>query len=190
GSGQAKTETRQLAPFTAVEVKCAGTFNVVAQGQRSVEINGDDNIIPLITTEVRNNTLYVVASKDYDPKNKLHVSISAPDLEKFVLAGVGEATLSHIKNDRLELVASGAGELSASGETREADITLSGAGRIDARNLLAERAKATSTGVGELEVYARDQLDASTSGVGSINYYGNPKAVNKHAGGMGEINQK
>ena len=190
GSGRAKNETREVAPFTAIEVRCAGTVNVTAQGKPGLEISGDDNIVPLIKTEVRNNTLYITADKDYDPKNKVQINISTPDLAKFVFAGAGEAALSKIKNDRLEIVASGAGELKASGETKEADITLSGAGRVDARDLLAEKAKATSTGVGEMDVYASQQLDASTSGVGEINYYGNPKSVNKHAGGVGEINQK
>lgn len=190
GSGQAKSETRQVTPFTAIEVKCYGTINVTAQAKPGLEISGDDNIVPLIKTEVRNDTLYVTADKDYDPNNKLQINISTPDLTKFVFAGAGEATLSKIKNNQVEIVASGAGQVKASGETKEAAITLSGAGRVDAKDLLAERAKATSTGVGEIDVYATEQLDASTSGVGEINYYGNPKSVNKHAGGLGSINQK
>jgi hypothetical protein len=190
GSGQAKNETRQVAPFTAIEAKCAGTINVTAQGKPGLEISGDDNIVPLIKTEVRNNTLYITAEKDYEPKNKMQINISTPDLARFVFAGAGEAALANIKNNQLEVVASGAGEVKASGETKEADITLSGAGRVDTRDLRAEKAKATSTGVGEMDVYASEQLDASTSGVGVINYYGNPKTVNKHAGGIGAINQK
>ena len=190
GSGQAKNETRQVAPFKAIEAKCAGTINVTAQGKPGLEISGDDNIVPLIKTEVRDNTLYVTADKDYDPKNKVQINISTPDLARFVFAGAGEATLANIKNNQLAIVASGAGEVKASGETKEAAVTLSGAGRVDTRDLVAEKAKATSTGVGEMDVYASQQLDASTSGVGVINYYGNPKTVNKHAGGVGTINQK
>ena len=190
GSGQAKTEARQLAPFTAVEVKCATTINITVQGLREFEISGDDNIVPLITTEVRDNTLYIAADKDYDPKNKVQINISMPELAKFVFAGAGEATLSRVRGDQVVIVASGAGEVRASGHPRQADITLSGAGRVDAKDLLAEITKATSTGVGEMNVYASEQLDASTAGVGAINYYGNPKIVNKHAGGVGQINQK
>lgn len=190
GSGRAKKETREVAPFTAVEVKCAGTINVTAQGKPGLEISGDDNILPLIKTEVRDNTLYVTADKDYDAKNTLQVNISTPDLAKFVFAGAGEVTLSKIKNNQVEIVATGAGALKASGETKEAALTLSGAGHIDAKDLLAEKTKATSTGVGQMDVYASEQLDANTSGVGVINYYGNPKTVNKHAGGIGAINQK
>jgi hypothetical protein len=190
GSGQAKNEARQVAPFTAIEAKCAATIHVTAQGTTKLEISGDDNIVPLIKTEVRDHTLYITAEKEYNPKNKVQINIATPDLAKFVFAGAGEATLSNIKNDQVQIVASGAGQVKASGETKQADITLSGAGQVDTRDLHAEKAKATSTGVGEMDVYASEQLDASTSGVGVINYYGNPKSVNKHAGGLGAINQK
>lgn len=190
GSGNAKTETRELTPFTAIEVRCFGTLNVTAQGQRSLSISSDDNIVPLITTEVRNNILYINSTKEYEPKSKLQIDITAPELERFVFAGAGEVSLANIKNNRLEVTVSGAGRLTASGETKEADITLSGAGSIDARNLLADITKANSTGVGMMEVYAREQLDANTSGVGAISYYGHPKSVNKHIGGIGTITEK
>src|SRR5882762_9583389 len=59
GSGILKNEKRSLASFDSLDVGCHGSIQVRSQAQRSLEINGDDNIIPLITTEVRNNTLYI-----------------------------------------------------------------------------------------------------------------------------------
>jgi hypothetical protein len=78
----------------------------------------------------------------------------------------------------MEIALTGAGSLTASGETKEADITLSGAGSVDAKKLHAINAKVNSTGIGSVEIYVTGQLDAKTSGVGEINYYGNPKRVN------------
>lgn len=190
GSGVVKTEKRSLASFDSVDVGCPGTIQVRSQGQGSLEITGDDNIVPLITTEVRNNTLVIRATETYNPKDKLQIVISAPDLKKFVFAGAGEANLANIKNDKIEIVMSGAGSVSASGETKEADITLSGAGSVDAKNLHAVDAKVNSTGVGSVDIYATGQLDASAVGVGEINYYGKPKSVNRKAVGIGSINER
>lgn len=190
GSGVVKKEKREIAPFTAVEVSCPGTFNLVAQERKGFEIGGDDNIVPLITTEVKNNTLYIKSDKEYDPKSKLQIDISNPDIEKFVFTGAGEATLAKIKNNRLEITMSGAGELKASGETREADISVTGAGTIDAKDLHAEKTRVSSMGAGNIDVYATEQLDVNATGVGDINYYGNPKQVNKKAVGLGGINQR
>ena len=190
GSGTAKKEKRTVAPFTSVDVSCHGTINLVSQAQPGFEIAGDDNIVPLITTEVKNNTLYIKAEQEYNSKNTLQIDISTPDIEKFVFSGAGEATLSKIKNNRLAMSITGAGTFKVSGDTREAEISLAGAGDVDAQDLHAEKARVNSTGAGSINVYATEQLDVNATGVGDINYYGNPKQVNKQGVGLGGINQR
>jgi hypothetical protein len=190
GSGITKTEKRSLASFDSLEVSCHGSIQVHTQGQEGLEISGDDNIIPLITTEVNNGILYIRSSKAYNSRDKLVIIVSAPDLKKFIFSGAGEADLSKVNNDRMDITLTGAGSLTASGETKEADITLSGAGSVDAKNLHAVNAKVNSTGVGSVEIYVTGQLDANASGIGEINYYGNPKIVNKQAGGIGRITER
>jgi hypothetical protein len=190
GSGISKTEKRSIPPFASLEVNCPSSIQVRFQEQKNLEISGDDNILPLITTEVRNDILYIQSSKEYDPHDKLQIIVSIPNLKRFAFAGAGEAALSNVKNDRLEIILSGAGSLSASGETKEAEITLSGAGSVDAKNLHAVNAKVSSTGVGSVDIYATGQLDAKASGVGEINYYGSPKVVNQQAVGIGAINER
>ncbi|MEN3335782.1 MAG: hypothetical protein V7641_5147 [Blastocatellia bacterium] len=190
GNGVAKTEKRDFPQFTSIEVNCPGVIHFTAQEQKSLQISGDDNIVPLITAEVKNNTLYIKSNKDYDAKSKLQIDIANPDIEKFAFTGAGEAALSKIQNERLEITVSGAGKLTASGETKEADISLTGAGNIDAKDLHTIKTKVRSTGVGSIDVYALDELDANATGVGNINYYGNPQHVNKQATGIGKITQK
>lgn len=100
GSGNVKTEKRSLASFASLDVKFVGSIQVRSQGQESLEITGDDNIIPLITTEVKNSTLYIRPSKGYNPRQKLQILVSTPDVKRFVFDGVGEANLSNLKNER------------------------------------------------------------------------------------------
>ncbi|MCL1473425.1 head GIN domain-containing protein [Argonema antarcticum] len=190
GSGNVKTEKRSLASFTSLEVNFAGSIEVRSQLQKSLEISGDDNIIPLIITEVKNDTLYIRPSKGYNPQQKLQIVVSTPNLKRFVFDGAGKANLLNLKNDRLEIVVRGVGSFSASGETKEVDITLSGVGSVDAKNLRAVNAKVNSSGVGSVDLYATGQLDAKTSGIGEINYYGSPKIVNSQADGIGKINKR
>jgi len=190
GSGIVKTEKRSIASFDSIDANYVGSIQVRSQGQDSLEISGDDNIIPLITTEVKNGTLYIRPTKGYNPQQKLQIIISTPDLKKFVFDGVGKANLSNVNNDRLEIVVNGVGDFSASGETKEADITLSGVGSLDAKNLHTVNAKVNSTGVGNVDIYVTGQLDAQASGVGKINYYGSPKIVNRQTEGIGKINER
>lgn len=190
GSGIVKTEKRSIASFDSIDANYVGSIQVRSQGQDSLEISGDDNIIPLITTDVKNGTLYIRPTKGYNPQQKLQIIISTPDLKKFVFDGVGKANLSNVNNDRLEIVVNGVGDFSASGETKEADITLSGVGSLDAKNLHTVNAKVNSTGVGNVDIYVTGQLDAQASGVGKINYYGSPKIVNRQTEGIGKINER
>jgi len=44
-------------------------------------------------------------------------------------------------------------------------------------------------GVGSVKVWATQTLDASVGGVGSLTYYGEPKQVNTHGGGLGSISK-
>jgi hypothetical protein len=190
GSGIMKNEKRSLAPFSSLEMKCHGTIQVRFQEQNQLEISGDDNIVPLITTEVKNDTLYIQSSREYAPKDKLQITLSIPNLKRFVFTGAGEADLANVKNDRLEILMNGAGSLTATGETKEAEITLAGAGSVDAKNLHAVNVQVNSTGVGQVDIYATEKLDARASGVGEINYYGKPKTVNRQATGIGAINER
>src|SRR5262245_50512404 len=83
GSGIVKTEKRALTPFASLEVICHGSIQVNSQGREGLEISGDDNILPIITTEVNNGTLYIRSSKDYDPQGELKITVSVPDLKRF-----------------------------------------------------------------------------------------------------------
>ena len=85
---------------------------------------------------------------------------------------------------------SGVGSLRAAGETKELDITLSGIGSVDAKNLRAVNAKVNSTAIGAVDLYATGQLDIKASGMGEVNYFGNPKIVNRQTEGIGKINQR
>src|SRR5215470_12130030 len=111
GSGIIKTEKRSLAPFDSLEVSCHGSIQVHTQGQEGLEISGDDNIIPLITTEVNNGILYIRSSKEYNSRDNLVINVSAPDLKKFVFSGAGKADLSNVKNDRVGISLTGAADV-------------------------------------------------------------------------------
>ena len=49
---------------------------------------------------------------------------------------------------------------------------------------------ASCNGAGSISVYASERLDASVSGIGSIDYSGNPATVNRSVSGLGKISQK
>lgn len=189
GSGVRKTEKRDLPAFTAIET--TGAFEVEATCQKPVsfEIEADDNILPLIQTEVRDGVLHVTTTKSYSATGGILLRINVPNLTSVKSTGAGKFHVSDLKNDNFEIESMGAATVTASGQSKALKINSTGAGKIDAHDLRAQKADVTVTGAAGVEVNASDELDVSVSGAGRVIYSGNPK-VNKHVSGAGQVTKK
>jgi len=190
GSGTMKVEKRTVPSFNAVSISGAYDVEIVVQKEQSVEIEGDDNLLPLITTDVRGGVLDIDNTKGFSTKNKLHLRISVPNLNAVSTSGASDIVISAVKSDEFNIDVSGAGSLQLSGETKTLEVKQSGAGDVDAKELHAEKVNVESSGAASAEVYASEELRASVSGAGNIDYYGDPKTVNKDASGAGSITKR
>src|SRR5437899_1194494 len=75
GSRVRKMEKRDLPSFNAIETIGAFEVQVNCQKPASFEIEGDDNILPLIQTEVRNGVLRVTSTKRYSTRDPISLRI-------------------------------------------------------------------------------------------------------------------
>ena len=190
GSGNRKTEKRELKSFKAIELNGAYTVNIACQKPVSFEIEADDNLLPLITTEVRDGVLVVNHTQEFHSSKVPTLRIALADLETLKSHGAGQIKITDVNNNQIGLDSDGAASLDASGTTRFIAIGQTGAGKIDTSNLHAEKAQVTVSGASAIDVYATEQLDVDISGVASVTYSGNPKTVNKHISGIGSINPR
>jgi Putative auto-transporter adhesin, head GIN domain len=189
GSGVRKTEKRDLPSFNSIETSGAFEVEVNCQKPASFEIEADDNIVPLIQTEVRNGILHVSTTKSYMSSGGIVLRITVPDLASVKSTGAGKFHVSDVKNDSFEIQSTGAATVVVSGQSKQVKIGSTGAGKIDAHNLRANNAEVSVTGAAGVDVYATDQLDITVSGAGRITYSGNPK-VNKNVSGAGQVIKK
>jgi hypothetical protein len=190
GSGVRKTEKRDLGAFKSIETNGAFEVQVTCQQSPSFEIEGDDNILPLITTQVRDGVLNISNDTGYRTAKGIIVRIGTPDVESVTSHGAGNIHITDIKNERLAISTTGAANIKAAGQTQFVSISSTGAGKIDADKLHAERAKVTVTGAAIVEVYANQRLDATVSGVGQVTYAGSPGVVNRSVSGVGRVTKK
>lgn len=192
GSGVVKTEKRELLSFTAIEV--GGHFDVIVECQKKqcVEVSGDDNILPLITTSVHNGVLLIdiVPNMPICPKMQLLVKITAGNIENISAMGANGISISQLNNKRFTVQASGSGSILASGKTSEFVVNVRGSTNINAKGLRSEKVRISISGVAEAAVYASQALQAQISGVGNVSYYGNPVEISKTVTGAGRIEQK
>ena len=189
GSGKIEKQKRDVASFTSISTEGAYDIEIVAQKAQSLEIEGDDNVLPLITTEVSNNVLHIKSLRNYSVSDPITLRISLPDLAGISASGAGNIEVSGLKNEKFEIDSSGAPKMRVAGETKVLNIDASGAGNIDTHKLRAAQVVVDSKGVSKVEVYAAQQLDVTVSGPSYVVYEGDP-VVTKTVNGPGSVEKK
>jgi hypothetical protein len=190
GSGDLTTESRNVDDFK--RIKSTGSFdvNIEVGKEYSLEITFDDNLIDLITSEVRGNTLYLTSEEHYRSRRSCKIDITVPELELVKLSGSGDITVTNLDSDKFEYTISGSGDLVASGKVDELEVRISGSGDIDTRELIAKTVYATVSGSGDIKLYAEETLEGRVSGSGDIYYYGDPENVSTSVSGSGDITKR
>ncbi len=189
GSGKLQKQKRDVGSFNSISTEGAFDLEIVCQKPQSLEIEGDDNVLALITTEVSNNVLHIKSLRGYSVSKPITLRISLPDLAGISASGVGNIEVSGIKNEKFAIDASGAPTIRAAGETRVLNIEANGAGKIDTHKLRAARVVVESNGASRVEVNAAEQLDVTVSGASHVVYEGDA-VVNKTVNGPGSVEKK
>ena len=190
---QAADQMRSVAPFTAISNSGPLSLRIEVGKTQSVTVGGDEDLVPELETEVVDNELRLHLRHEmhhFDGHHGgLHVTVTLPQLTAFTMNGAGNTTITNMSGDHLDINFVGAGGLKAEGTVKTLKLDVSGAASIDTRALHADTADINLAGVGSVKVWAGQSLDASVGGVGSLRYYGDPKTVNTHGGGLGSVSK-
>jgi hypothetical protein len=209
GSGNIIMEEREVVEFRKVHLKGSGKVFLTPGETQFLEIKTDDNIMPLIETEVRgdkltishgNNRLRPTYFEVYITIQKLEgVGISGSgDIvgnERFVtdmlhveISGSGDMDLE-VETGLLENKISGSGSLQLSGKAEEYTISVSGSGKINAFGVDAKHVSVRVSGSGDCRISASESLDARISGSGNVYYKGRPR-INTKISGSGSLQSR
>ena len=190
GSGHISTEKRSVSGFTAIETGGIYQVTIVAQKEFGLEVEADDNLLPLITTEVHDGVLRIGSEKRIKSASPIRIRVSAPDVDRLDISGVADVTLSGLSNSKLDLEASGASKVTISGETTKIVVDVSGASRIYANDLRTKSATIDASGASHVSVNVSEDIRSDISGASSISYSGSPRSVVTHKSGAGSIAAK
>jgi hypothetical protein len=189
GSGKRVVKKLDITPFTKISAEGAFNIEVTCQKDLGLEVEGDDNVLSVVTAEVSNNMLRLRNSKNYSSDEPVKFRISVPNLENLIVEGAGHVDVKGLSNDKFEINSEGAPAINVSGKTKLIDIESNGAGKIDTHNLHAERAVVDSKGVTQIDLDVAEQLDVTISGPSAVYYKGDPK-VNKTIRGPGKVERR
>lgn len=190
GSGNVVAEVREIKDFTGVDVGGVFIVEVVAQKDFFVEVEADDNLVPLIKTEVRDGVLHIEAEKRLSSRNGLKIRIAAPEINRIDASGVAKVELKESKSEELHIDVSGASNVTLGGTSSRLFIDVGGASRVYAGELKTEDARIDASGASSVETFATGNLQAKASGASRITYSGGPKNVEKRSRGASSIEEK
>src|SRR5437667_4300348 len=159
GSGVRKTEKRDLKSFNAIDTTGAYEIDATCQRPASFEIEADDNILPLIKTEVRDGILFVSNDQEYHSSKPVSLRITLPDLNSVSTHGAGQIKIAAANSSDLRIESTGATSVEAAGTAKSVTISSSCAGKIDTSNLRAAKARAGDNRPTKAEVYAAQQSE-------------------------------
>ena len=189
GSGNLVAEKRNVTGFTKVDASGAFQVEVVAGKEFSVEVQGDDNLLPLVSTAVDGETLEIKTTRRVSTSNRMKVVISAPEINEIIASGASSFTVSGIENESISLDTGGASRIKVSGTAKNVNIDMGGASKVDASALDAENVSVEGGGASYAKVKASAELTADMGGASRLSYLGEPKVVNKKTSGVANIKQ-
>jgi hypothetical protein len=188
GSGTLRTESRDVARFSTIELTGSGDVIIEQNGTESLSIEAEDNLLPNLTSDVSNGTLQLGTTEGVDLHHTQPVTyrVTVADLAGLRLSGSGSLTAVGITTPAISIDISGSGDVTMDGMADNQTVTISGSGDYSARDLLSRNASAEISGSGNVTVNTLDVLNAKISGSGDATYAGNPQ-VSQHISGSGQL---
>lgn len=209
GNGKVVTVTRTTSDYDGIGV--GGSFDVIlVKGKEGkITIEGEENIIPYIETEVNGNNLEIKVKKNTNIRTtrKLTVTVPYTDIDKVSLGGSGNIynegilktsdlkvslggsgniTLA-IDSNEVKSSIGGSGNIKLNGSTNEFTCSIAGSGSIKAYDLTTEVLNATIAGSGSISTTVKTKIKAKVVGSGSIYYKGKPEYIDSKTVGSGDI---
>lgn len=189
GSGNRQTQKRDVGTFTRIRTDGAFEIEVVCQQPPSLEVEADDNLLPLINTTVSGDTLTIKSNSTYSTSRPVRVKIGMANLQSVYSNGAGKIEITKLDNDNFDIDVNGAPTVVASGKTDAVDIKANGAATIDTHKLRAARANVHANGASSVVVRADQELDIVVNGPSRVTYDGDAE-VKRTIHGPGKIEKR
>jgi hypothetical protein len=197
GNGELVKQDRTVEPFTAIRLGSAHDMVIIPGDVFGVTVETDANLQEYVKVEVRNSTLQFETTKVIRKYTEMRFYVTVPTLEELRVAGASEVkTQGLLKGDDLQLVVSGASEVtmnleynilmvSASGASEvvlngsatTSTIECSGASEVKANELQTNNTVVKASGASECNVNATSTLNYSVSGASEVKFVKNPDMV-------------
>jgi hypothetical protein len=215
GSGVAKDENRTVDPFHAVDAGNAiqVTIAVTPGAKPSLRIRGDDNLVPLIESAVRDGKL-ILRLKDnssISPKLPLLADVVTGELDSVeasgaasikitgtakadqfaaTASGAANITVEGLASSKAVASASGASHVGLTGSATSLKVDVSGASGVKAEELRVDDADVSISGASAATIRPTKSVAGDVSGASVLDLIGHPPKNTVSTSGASQVTER
>lgn len=208
GPASAAEKRFGLTSFDAIEVQADVDVEVTARAPVSAVATGSQDALDRLEIEARDGRLIIKErrfagdEKRAAPRGAVTIRVNAANLRAATLTGAGSLrvdalagqrvsvglrgpgrlSVARIAADRLSVAAIGSGTMTLGGQTKQADMTFSGANVVDAGALLVDALVSDSEGASDHVFHAVKSAAVTARGVGRTVVLGKPVCTVRNVG--------
>ena len=212
GDGDVTKETRSVSSFDILENDGLVNITLIHADIESVIVEADRNLLPVIITKVKDNTLFISTKEgaEIEKSTKLNVYVSFRDLKKLELNSVGNlSSQNQLKLNNLEIENNSVGNIDLNldcnklniesnsvgntvltGKVNDFKIELNSVGNLKAFDFVAQTLNIESNAVGNAEVNSQKEISISQNGMGNITYKGDAIVKKLDRSGLGNVRKE
>lgn len=194
GSGIVISEDREVRGFSSVSMGIPGELEIIPDDAESLTITGEDNILPLIVTEVTGEELSIHYKPGFKIRTgeKIKIRLTVRGLKvlensssgkiivkplttsdfRLEVSSSGDVEVEEVNAERIIVEITSSGDVEMRGNVDELELTISSSGNFEGEDLEARRAIVRLTSSGDATVWVTEELDARLSSSGDLYYYG------------------
>jgi hypothetical protein len=183
GEGAVKTDTRDVGAFSRIETGAGIGVTVRVGPARALEVHAQENLLPIIVTEVQNDTLFLRSAHVYTTSEKVEVVLTTPTLSRIVLSGGSRGSIDGLAANDMEIELSGGSRLTATGDVEDLTLGMSGGSTATLDGLSTSTIRLDASGGSTATVRAAGEVRGSASGGARITVLGAAKLTVDTTGG-------
>ncbi|MGC4115914.1 MAG: DUF2807 domain-containing protein [Myxococcales bacterium] len=166
GSGTEATQSREVTPFSKISMSAAMELEVQSGPVPSLTISGDDNVLPVILSEVEGDELKISVEPNTTiiKQKPLVARVTTPSLVALGLGGGARARVSGVIEQDLTMMVGGGTEVTVIGRATNLTAEASGGSRLHLTELMVQDAHliAGSNSTIDARVFGSVKADASS----------------------------
>jgi hypothetical protein len=209
GNGERITEKIRVDSFNQINISGAFDVTLIPSDSDEIIIETDENLFEYIVVRAKGSTLNIDTDRRLNSKEGIQISIPVNEIERIVSSGASIIKSSDkLHTKELDVVLSGAGKINLNleassvdvgisgatmvyleGSTQNLNIDMSGAGSLEAGYFETKDCSVSISGVGKVLVNVSGNLSANVSGLGKVEYVGEPESVQGDVSGVGNVSK-